>query len=253
MLGLPIFSYMKKANLVFFWSKSSKVKLSWGYGSSIVFMYSGLNIFVLPLISYLCFELPLTSVILLYILCATFGFSLAIETKFENIYNKVNHDLEKDLRKYFDNALSRYLPSIILICIIFLPIDYYSDKNDFGTTTKPIILFSLLIAIYFIQNFLRKKVFTFIDLKKSMPLYSQYCIIFFPIFSICFFQSWDFFIRTNKTINITSNSELFYFLFSTGILPIRILYIYEPEVHILNRIITIISLIIYVYFSFFSV
>ncbi|MBN1497885.1 MAG: hypothetical protein JXA07_14015 [Spirochaetes bacterium] len=249
MLGLPVFSYFRVAQTIFFYRKGD-VKISWGYGSSMVWCALFLNMMLLPLIAYACFDLPILSFIIIYLISAIFGFSLAIESRFENMTTGLSDTLEKQLRLYFDNAISNYLPSILLLCSIFFPLEYYLDNKDAGLLLKILIMTPALILLYYISKFLTEKVFPLIDLKKSMPNYTRYFVTIIPIVSICLFQSWELFVTSVRVAGTTSHGDIFLILIFTGIVPIRLLYFYEPDVHIVNRIMTFACLVIYAWGRF---
>jgi hypothetical protein len=244
MLGLPVFSYIRRGDSLFFF-RNSNMKYSWGYGSSMAWTFLALNMILLPMIAYCCFSLPIVSFIVIYIISALFGFSLAMESKFENSAVGMNASLEKELRYYFDDAISNHLPLLLLLCCGFFPLEYLMDNYGVSWVYKLLVLLPLLVPVLYASKFLSKRVFSLIDLKKSMPNYTRYCLFVIPILSICLFQSWELFITSESVLGSTEQSSVFLIMLFTGIIPIRLLYIYEPDIHVTNRVITILCLVVY--------
>lgn len=244
MLALPMFGYFRKGDAVAFF-RSGDVKYSWGFGSSMVWLLLLMNMFLLPMIAYLAFGIPVISFSVLYLLSALFGFSLGIETKFEHEAVRVSASLEKELRSYFDDSISGYLPYILLACCVLFPVEYYFMDHEFEIYIKLFVVLPMLVPLYAAARFLGNRLFSLVDLKKQRPAYTRYALVIIPVIAICLFQSWELFLSTNRMLTAMERSAVFMAILFTGILPIRLLYIYEPGVHIVNRLITMACLVVY--------
>jgi hypothetical protein len=240
MFGLPLYYYFKRDSQINIY----KLKLN-VIETAILRTIIPMNIFAIFIISNILLVLPTFSSAIIYILSLLFGLSLSLETRVKN-------DCECDINfrnivlKYFSQSISKYFPLIVITSLIVIPIELNVSKIHLNKLFQFVIIALASAVILYIYKMLYGSIVKKIVIIKSRPFYDSHLPFLIPILCIILFQSWEYLILKNNLVDAANKRYFFYFLFFSGLIPIRLLYIIEPSSNHMGKIYSFCGLMIYI-------
>ena len=201
--------------------------------------------FHVPVLTYILLDVPIVSAIIAGLTGAYFGFSLGMECRFEQDLNKDNIVYSRS-KKYFDHSLPGFIPFVILIFLIIVPVEILIELFLPDAEYLRLFLFLLLSPVYKIGDFLGNKIFCRFEVTSFKSYTNIFIYNFVPIFVIIMFQSWEYSLYNMFYKDIPDKTLVnIVLLLLVGILPFRLLFVFEPGLPVFNRVISGIVLIIY--------
>ena len=154
--------------------------------------------------------------------------------------------------KYFEGSIIRYIPLLSILSLIIIPCELYLTRIHMHKFLQFMIIMGVSSLIYYIFRFVTKILMVKISSANIRVQFGSLIQFAIPIFCIVLYQSWEFLILKSKLIDISNKRYLVYFLFFSGMIPIRFLYVIEPSENSRSKMYSFFGILVYLGLKFIT-
>lgn len=209
-----------------------------------IMVFAAADLIVLPFLFYQLFRVPPFSAALLYLLSGWFGFALAMEVRLESDPSP-DPDLEKTVRRFFDNSVAEYLPPVAAVLLVVVPAESIFTFTGADLKEQFAAFCTGLVPAFALAYAANRKLSRRFDIRPAMSRIAHAALSVMSVMAVILCLSWEIFLAESESRQSGASGSNAAFLIFSGVIPLRMLCIAEPGIGMLSRGIGLAGVIVY--------